>query len=123
MALNNLIASPGFSAWLEGVPLDIGQILHTAQGKPRVAIFSVAHLGDAERMFFVSILLNQILGWMRTQPGTTSLRALVYMDEIFGYFPPVSNPLQTAFADPAQAGARLRCGYRLGHAKPGGSGL
>ena len=92
MALNNLIASPGFNAWLEGVPLDIGQILHTAQGKPRVAIFSIAHLQDAERMFFVSLLLNQILGWMRTQPGTTSLRALVYMDEIFGYFPPVSNP-------------------------------
>jgi hypothetical protein len=92
MALNNLIASPGFSAWLTGIPLDIGQILHTPQGKPRVAIFSVAHLGDAERMFFVSLLLNQILGWMRTQPGTTSLRALVYMDEIYGYFPPVSNP-------------------------------
>jgi hypothetical protein len=92
MALNNLLASPGFSAWLEGVPLDIGQILHTPQGKPRVAIFSVAHLGDAQRMFFVSLLLNQVLGWMRTQPGTTSLRALVYMDEIFGYFPPVANP-------------------------------
>jgi hypothetical protein len=92
MAMNNLFASPGFSAWLEGVPLDIGQILHTTQGKPRVAIFSVAHLADAERMFFVSMLLNQILSWMRTQPGTTSLRALVYMDEIFGYFPPVSNP-------------------------------
>lgn len=92
MALNNLLASPGFSAWLEGVPLDIGQILHTQQGKPRVAIFSIAHLSDSERMFFVSMLLNQILGWMRTQPGTTSLRALVYMDEIFGYFPPTANP-------------------------------
>jgi hypothetical protein len=92
MALNNLLASPGFNAWLEGVPLDIGQILHTPQGKPRVAIFSVAHLSDNERMFFVSMLLNQILGWMRTQPGTTSLRALVYMDEIFGYFPPTANP-------------------------------
>jgi len=92
MALNNLLASPGFNAWLDGVPLDIGQILHNGQGKPRVAIFSIAHLEDAERMFFVSLLLNQILGWMRTQPGTTSLRALVYMDEIFGYFPPVSNP-------------------------------
>jgi len=92
MALNNLVASAGFSTWLDGVPLDIGQILHTGQGKPRVAIFSVAHLEDAERMFFVSMLLNQILGWMRTQPGTTSLRALVYMDEIFGYFPPVANP-------------------------------
>ncbi len=92
MALNNLLASPGFNAWLEGIPLDIGQILYSPQGKPRVAIFSIAHLSDSERMFFVSLLLNQILGWMRTQPGTTSLRALVYIDEIFGYFPPVSNP-------------------------------
>lgn len=92
MALNNLLASPVFSSWLEGEPLDIGQILHTQSGKPRVAIFSVAHLADNERMFFVSMLLNQILGWMRTQPGTTSLRTLVYMDEIFGYFPPVANP-------------------------------
>jgi hypothetical protein len=92
MALNNLLASPSFGSWLDGVPLDIGDILHTPQGKPRVAIFSVAHLGDAERMFFVSLLLNQILGWMRTLPGTSSLRALLYMDEVFGYFPPVQNP-------------------------------
>ncbi|GAB4493435.1 MAG: ATP-binding protein [Anaerolineales bacterium] len=92
MALNNLLASPGFSAWLEGVPLDIADILHTPQGKPRVAVFSVAHLSDNERMFFVSMLLNQVLGWMRSQPGTTSLRALLYMDEIFGYFPPSANP-------------------------------
>ncbi len=92
MALNNLLASPGFSAWLEGEPLDIGSILYTPQGKPRVAIFSIAHLNDAQRMFFVSLLLNQVLGWMRTQPGTTSLRALLYMDEIFGYLPPLSNP-------------------------------
>jgi hypothetical protein len=69
IALNNLLASPGFSAWLEGQALDIGQILYTPQGKPRVAIFSIAHLSDAERMFFVSILLNQVLGWMRTQIG------------------------------------------------------
>ncbi len=92
MALNNLLASPGFSAWLEGDPLDIGSILYTPQGKPRVAIFSIAHLNDAQRMFFVSLLLNQVLGWMRAQPGTTSLRALLYMDEIFGYLPPLSNP-------------------------------
>jgi DNA helicase HerA-like ATPase len=92
MALNNLLASPGFSAWLEGVPLDISQILYNEKGKPRTAIFSIAHLDDSARMFFVSLLLNQILGWMRTQPGTTSLRALVYMDEIFGYFPPIANP-------------------------------
>lgn len=92
LALNNLVASPGFASWMEGVPLDIGQIIYTPKGKPRVAIFSIAHLGDAERMFFVSLLLNQVLGWMRTQSGTTSLRALVYMDEIFGYFPPIANP-------------------------------
>jgi hypothetical protein len=92
MALNNLLAAPGFGAWMEGEPLDIQQILHTPNGKPRVAIFSIAHLNDSERMFFVSLLLNQTLGWMRTQSGTTSLRALLYMDEIFGYFPPVANP-------------------------------
>ena len=57
-----------------------------------MAIFSIAHLDDAERMFFVSLLLNQVLGWMRTQSGTTSLRAILYMDEIFGYLPPLSNP-------------------------------
>ena len=92
MALNNLLAAPGFSTWLEGEPLDIQQLLHSPNGKPRVSIFSIAHLNDAERMFFVSLVLNQILGWVRTQSGTTSLRAILYMDEIFGYFPPVANP-------------------------------
>jgi hypothetical protein len=92
MSLNNLLAAPSFSAWLEGEPLDIGRLLHTPSGKPRVALFSIAHLGDAERMFFVSLLLNQTIGWMRAQPGTSSLRALLYMDEIFGFFPPVANP-------------------------------
>lgn len=91
-AINGLLASPGFGAWLEGEPLDIQRLYYTPAGKPRVAIFSIAHLNDAERMFFVTLLLNQVLGWMRTQSGTTSLRALVYMDEIFGYFPPVANP-------------------------------
>ena len=95
MQLNNLLASPGFSAWMEGEPLDIGALLHTPQGKPRISIFSIAHLSDSERMFFVSLLLNQTLGWVRAQPGTTSLRALLYMDEIFGYFPPVANPSST----------------------------
>lgn len=91
-SLNNLLASPGFASWLEGEPLDIASLLYTPQGKPRISIFSIAHLGDAERMFFVSLLLNQTLSWMRMQSGTTSLRAIVYMDEIFGYFPPVANP-------------------------------
>ncbi|HEY3743797.1 MAG TPA: hypothetical protein VGL53_28325 [Bryobacteraceae bacterium] len=92
MSLNNLLASPGFELWMQGDALDIGQILHSPTGKPRVSIFSIAHLSDAERMFFVSLLLNQTLGWVRSQSGTTSLRALLYMDEIFGYFPPIANP-------------------------------
>lgn len=90
--LNNLLAAPGFDAWLTGETLEIGRMLHTPAGKPRASIFSIAHLSDPERMFFVSLLLNETLGWMRTQSGTTSLRAIVYMDEIFGYFPPVANP-------------------------------
>ncbi|MFT4177236.1 MAG: DUF87 domain-containing protein [Luteolibacter sp.] len=92
LKFNNLLASPGFATWLEGPPLDLRQMLHTDAGKPRVSIFSIAHLSDSERMFFVSLLLNQTLGWMRTQKGTTSLRALLYMDEIFGYLPPTANP-------------------------------
>src|SRR5262245_44134154 len=92
MAINNIIAAPGFAAWQSGEPLDVGRLLRTSEGKPRIAIVSIAHLGDAERMFFVSLLLNEVLGWMRGQSGTTSLRALLYMDEVFGYFPPVANP-------------------------------
>ena len=92
MLLNNLLAAPGFQTWLEGEPLDIGRMLFTAEGKARVSIFSIAHLSDAERMFFVSLLLNEVLGWVRAQPGTGSLRAIVYMDEIFGFFPPVAEP-------------------------------
>ena len=92
MALNHLLASPSFASWMEGEPLDVQNLLYTPAGKPRLSIFSIAHLGDAERMFFVSLLLNQVLGWVRAQSGTTSLRAILYMDEIFGYFPPVANP-------------------------------
>ena len=92
MRLNNLLASPGFEAWLTGEPLDVGRFLHTQSGKPRVSIFTISHLSDQERMFFVSMLLNEIVGWMRIQTGTTSLRAILYMDEIYGYFPPVANP-------------------------------
>ena len=92
MKFNSLLASPSFSAWLEGAPLDIGKMLYRDDNKPRISIFSIAHLGDAERMFFVSLLLNQMVGWMRTQRGTTSLRALLYMDEIYGFLPPSANP-------------------------------
>jgi hypothetical protein len=92
MALNNIIASPSFSTWLKGEALDIQAMLHTPAGKPRHSIFYIAHLNDAERMFFVTILLEQVISWMRSQPGTTSLRALLYMDEVFGFFPPIGEP-------------------------------
>ena len=92
MALNNIIASPSFAAWLKGEPLDIPSLLYTPEGKPRHSIFYIAHLSEAERMFFVTILLETFISWMRSQPGTTSLRALLYMDEVFGYFPPSANP-------------------------------
>jgi hypothetical protein len=93
MRLNNLLASPGFAAWMQGEPLDIQKLFYTSpEGKPRITILSIAHLSDAERMFFVTILLNELLSWMRSQSGTSSLRALFYMDEIFGYFPPIGNP-------------------------------
>ncbi|MGE0462691.1 MAG: ATP-binding protein, partial [Vicinamibacterales bacterium] len=92
MQLNQLLAAPSFAAWLQGDPLDIGGMLYTPAGKPRVAVVSIAHLDDHERMFFVSLLLNELVAWMRAQRGTSSLRALVYFDEIFGFLPPVANP-------------------------------
>ncbi len=92
MMLNNLLASPGFKVWMEGEPLDANRFLYNQAGKPRVSIFSIAHLSDKERMFFVTMLLNEVLSWVRSQPGTGSLRAILYMDEIFGYLPPTANP-------------------------------
>src|SRR5262249_48619789 len=92
MSLNNLLASPSFAGWLEGQSLNVAELLHAPSGKPRLAIVSIAHLDDAQRMFFVTILLNEILAWIRTQSGTSNLRALLYMDEVFGYFPPLGNP-------------------------------
>lgn len=92
MQFNSLIASPQFKAWLEGTPLDIDKLYFTAEGKPRHSIFYIAHLSDSERMFFVTLLLNSLIGWMRQQSGTTSLRSLLYFDEIFGFFPPTANP-------------------------------
>lgn len=92
MKLNNLLASPSFAGWMQGQPLQIKDLLYNDEGKPRLSILSIAHLNDSERMFFVTILLNELLAWMRTQPGTSSLRALLYMDEVFGYFPPIGEP-------------------------------
>lgn len=92
MLLNNFIAAPSFENWLKGQPLDIGSILYAPDGKPRHSVFYLAHLSDQERMFFVTLLYSAIETWMRSQAGTTNLRALVYFDEIVGYLPPVANP-------------------------------
>jgi len=92
MALNNLLAAPGFEAWMQGTPLNAKNLLYTEDGRPRISVMAISHLDDAQRMFFVSMLLNELIGWMRAQPGTSSLRAILYMDEIFGYMPPVANP-------------------------------
>jgi hypothetical protein len=92
MQLNQLLAAPGFQSWLHGEPLDVDRLFYGMNGRPRVSIMSIAHLDDQERMFFVSLLLNEIVGWMRSQRGTSSLRAMVYFDEIAGFLPPVANP-------------------------------
>ena len=92
MRLNNLLAAPGFAAWTQGEPLDVGRLLHAPDGRPRISVLSIAHLSEPERMFFVTLLLNEVVTWMRTQAGTSSLRAILYMDEVFGYFPPSAEP-------------------------------
>ena len=92
MVVNNILAAPTFESWREGQPLNIGSMLYTADNRPRHNIFYLAHLSDAERMFFVTLLLSAVETWMRTQSGATSLRALLYMDEMFGYMPPQRNP-------------------------------
>ncbi len=92
MQLNTLVASPAFSGWINGEPLRIEEMLYTREGKPRIAIFTIAHLSDNERMFFVTLLLGRLIAWMRRQEGSSGLRCLLYMDEIFGFFPPTANP-------------------------------
>lgn len=92
MSLNNLLASPSFQAWTEGSQLEIADLLWTPEGKPRQSVFYLAHLPDAERMFFVTLLLTAVEAWMRSQPGSPSLRALIYFDEVLGFLPPVANP-------------------------------
>ncbi|MGH0032173.1 MAG: helicase HerA domain-containing protein [Myxococcota bacterium] len=92
MSLNNLLASPGFAVWAEGEPLEAQNLLFTPDGRPKLSILSIAHLSEAERMFVVTLVLNQLIAWMRTQSGSRTLRALLYMDEVFGYFPPTANP-------------------------------
>ena len=92
MQLNGLLASPAFTQWIEGVPLDAGRLLWDASGKPQAAVLYLAHLSEEERQFIVTLILSKVVTWMRSQPGTGDLRALVYMDEVFGFVPPTAAP-------------------------------
>jgi hypothetical protein len=92
MSLNSILAAPAFQSWIQGKPLDIASLLYEPDGRPQHSVFYIAHLNDEERMFFVTLLFSAVEAWMRSQSGTTTLRAIVYFDEIFGYLPPVSNP-------------------------------
>ncbi|MDZ4780945.1 MAG: helicase HerA-like domain-containing protein, partial [Planctomycetia bacterium] len=92
VALNNILAAPSFSTWIAGEPLDLTKLM-SGGTKPRQIIFYLAHLEDSQRMFFLTLLLEEVLSWTRKQPGTSNLRAIVYFDEVFGYLPPYpANP-------------------------------
>ncbi len=92
MSFNTVLASPNFSSWLKGEPLEIGNFLHSRDGRPKISIFTLSHLSETERQFFVTILLNRFLNWLRRQQGSSTLKVMLYMDEISGYFPPVATP-------------------------------
>lgn len=92
MKLNTLLASPSFSSWLKGMPLDAGALFYDKTNKPQTSVMNIAHLSDDERLFFVTLLLSNLISWMRRQQGTSTLRAILYMDEVFGYLPPLGNP-------------------------------
>jgi len=92
MQLNNILAAPAFEIWREGQTLDVESLLFMPDGRPRHSVFYLAHLSDTERMFFITLLLASVETWMRTQAGSSSLRAILYMDELFGYLPPQRNP-------------------------------
>lgn len=93
MEMNNIIAAPSFESWMQGQSMDIPNLLYQPNGRPRVSIFYIAHLSEAERMFITTLILENVLGWMRTLSGTSSLRAILYIDEMYGYFPPYpKNP-------------------------------
>ena len=119
LQLNNFLASPSFQSWIEGQPLDVADFLFTPSGKPRHSVFYLAHLDDTERMFFVTLLFAAIDTWMRKQSGTTSIRALLYFDEILGYLPPVANPpSKTAHHSFVETGARVWLGIGSHHPEP-----
>ena len=91
MQLNSLLASPSFGAWMTGADLDIESLLWK-NGKSQAAVMYLAHLSDSERQFIVTMILSKLITWMRSQPGSSDLRVLTYMDEVFGFVPPTAQP-------------------------------
>ena len=108
MLLNGVVASPGFAAWTRGDPLDLDALLGGPAGLPArdggrtpVHVFSLAHLADAQRQFFLALLLGRLRTWSRSQPGTSALRAVLFIDEALGCIPP--DPRQPATKAPLLA--------------------
>jgi hypothetical protein len=125
--LNNLIAAPGFEEWQEGTPLDVGTLLYADDAgtqfphRPRASIFYLAHLDDAQRLFFITLLLESVRDWVRVQSGSTDLRALLYFDEVFGYFPPYPRnpPTKTPLMALIKQGRAAGLGVVLATQNPG----
>jgi hypothetical protein len=92
MRLNGMVASPSFAEWIQGHPLEMDTLLRAPDGRPRASIVYLSHLSDSERVFVVTLLLSKLVTWMRKQPGTSELRALVYADEVMGFAPPTAEP-------------------------------
>ncbi|MGQ9888805.1 MAG: hypothetical protein ACUVSX_09985, partial [Aggregatilineales bacterium] len=110
--LNNIIAAPSFRAWGQGEALDVHRLLYQPNGRPRVSIFYIAHLSEPERQFVITLLAENILSWLRTLSGTTSLRAILYIDEMYGYFPP--HPRNPPTKDPLLRLLKQARAYGLG---------
>jgi DNA helicase HerA-like ATPase len=97
MRFNALLSAPSFASWRTGEALDLDERLAESDRRTPVSVFNVAHLQDAQRQFFISLLLSRLLAWSRRQPGTSRLRGLVFFDEVSGYLPPYPhNPATKA---------------------------
>lgn len=92
-ALHTLLASPTFANWREGATLDVAEWVARKDGRTPIVIVSVAHLDDEERALVLGALLEEVLSWVRTLPGSQRLRALLLFDGVYGFLPPhPANP-------------------------------
>jgi len=95
-ALNSLLAAPSFASWRQGTSLDVGESLPPSRDRPNktpIVIVSVARVDDEKRALVLGVLLEEMLSWVRTLPGSQRLRALLAFDEVYGFLPPhPANP-------------------------------